>query len=299
MGSNPKYISYIKDAEDVLGSNFTSQLLRNDTHETFFSKTSNAQPAIVLSTCLILQYFKDTGVDLVERADYLVGHSLGEYTALVAAGALSLKQGLQLTRKRGTLMEQCIEKYYQAELANSSNRFKMVSLFVRPQHYLMLKLSLDSTPNIHIANINSPKQINVVGLKNDLDFFFSLSKVRFRTKDMPVEIPFHSDHLLEAQLQLKEYIATVEIKSTTLKTPLVSNYKHIQTSQTNEALELVISNTSKVVDFLGLVRDLHREKSIKQFDCLGPGNIAKVVSTIKEVDQLDIDIDSFALPTPN
>ena len=91
-----------EEADKTLGFDLSSMIFEGDAEE--LTLTYNAQPALLTTSIAILKRFEESGI----KADYAAGHSLGEYTALVAAGALSFQDAVYAVRKRGELMNEAV-----------------------------------------------------------------------------------------------------------------------------------------------------------------------------------------------
>ena len=113
--------------------------------------TTNAQPALLTTSIAILEFFKQSGI----QPDYVAGHSLGEYTALVAAGAFSFEDGVYAVRKRGELMEAAVpngEGTMAAVLGLDRDKLKAVTDEVTSEG-----------SSVQLANLNCPGQIVISG----------------------------------------------------------------------------------------------------------------------------------------
>lgn len=99
---HPEVKAIFDRADAKLGEPLSKLIFEGPQEE--LTLTFNAQPALMTTSIAILEYFRQSGI----QADYLAGHSLGEYTALVAAGALTFEEGVDLVRKRGQFMEQAV-----------------------------------------------------------------------------------------------------------------------------------------------------------------------------------------------
>lgn len=104
-----------EEADNTLGFDLSSMIFEGDAEE--LTLTYNAQPALLTTSIAILKKFEESGI----KADYAAGHSLGEYTALVAAGALSFKDAVYAVRKRGELMNEAVPA---GEGHGSDSRFR-------------------------------------------------------------------------------------------------------------------------------------------------------------------------------
>jgi [acyl-carrier-protein] S-malonyltransferase len=147
--------------------------------------TANAQPAIMANAIATLRVMeKEGGVRLAEKADYVAGHSLGEYTALCAAGALPLAATAKLLRLRGEAMQAAVPVGVGAMAALLGLDWDAAS-----------GVAADAAENevCEAANDNAPGQVVISGHKAAIERAIELAKVRGGRRAMllPVSAPFH------------------------------------------------------------------------------------------------------------
>jgi len=135
--------------------------------------TENAQPAILFTSIVILETLaKEFGVDARGKARFMLGHSLGEFTALVAAGVLKLDDALRLVRRRGEVMRDCAVRASVPELDGGPGETGMVALVVenkylpdliRRVHAFLHSETLPNDEFLSVANVNSSTQVVLSG----------------------------------------------------------------------------------------------------------------------------------------
>ena len=145
--------SYEKDITNMLGFNLLD-IIENGPVEDL-NRTSVTQPAILLSSILDF-YHISKELDL--KLNLLCGHSLGEYSALVAANSISLLEGISLVHKRGKLMEKCPKG---AMCAVLNTDIKII-------RDICVEVEKDINTIVAPANLNSPNQIVISGKKREL-----------------------------------------------------------------------------------------------------------------------------------
>ncbi|ODV61081.1 FabD/lysophospholipase-like protein, partial [Ascoidea rubescens DSM 1968] len=206
----------LNQADEILNDkNFSLNILNNDENsQQFFRRTSNAQPAIFLSSIIIDLFLKNYyHFNIADAVDYFVGHSVGEYISLYFNQILDMENSLKLVQKRGKLMEDIIKNQYDENI-----EFKMYSLIINPKIFITVYKFLDHyqsneqvpiNERIYISNINSFAQIVIVGpskllpsFLNELRSNLKLSKSGFRPFEVPVTIPFHSPYLKNVDVEL-------------------------------------------------------------------------------------------------
>ena len=147
-------------------------------------KTEITQPAILTtSICYILVLKEEFNFDL-SKIKYIAGHSLGEYSALVASGSINLEDGVNLVHERGKLMQAAVPEGQGAMLAVMGLNINELNSYINKMNF---KKGI-----CEIANDNCPGQIILSGNKNTLvDFSNYLKDEKKRSIFLPVSAPFH------------------------------------------------------------------------------------------------------------
>jgi [acyl-carrier-protein] S-malonyltransferase len=199
-----------QEADDAL--DFKLSTLCFEGPEDQLKLTENTQPALVAVSVAAWQVLKVE----VGQPDYVAGHSLGEYSALVAAGSISFSDALRTVRKRGRYMQEAVPAGVGAMAA-------------------ILKLPFDKLDGIlaeaaqgevvTIANINSPDQIVIAGHKGAVERAMELAKAAGakRVVPLPVSAPFHCPLMQPAQQRLKADLDAIEFRD--LHIPLINNWQ--------------------------------------------------------------------------
>ncbi|WP_426448180.1 ACP S-malonyltransferase [Paenibacillus sp. S-38] len=194
-----------RQADQVLGYSIKELCLFDA--EQRLNKTQYTQPALyTVNALMYLKTIRDTGM----KPDLLAGHSLGEYSALFAAGAFDFATGLQLVKKRGELMS----------LAAGGAMAAVIGLDPAGVRGLLEQHRLQA---IDIANYNSPKQLVISGLKEDVD----RAKPLFESEEGVTYVPltvsgaFHSRYMRQAMERFEVYLESFEFAG--LAIPVLSN----------------------------------------------------------------------------
>jgi [acyl-carrier-protein] S-malonyltransferase len=155
--------------------------------------TQNAQPAILTASYAAFLTLEKLGI----KADTMAGHSLGEYTALVAAGALDFCDALRLVRERGVLMAKAAEDTSGGMAAIINVTSSMIDQIIE-EHY---------ADAIFVANYNSPSQIVVSGEKTALERFGQdIANIKGRYIPLAVSGAFHSSLMSSAAERFRPYV---------------------------------------------------------------------------------------------
>ena len=174
------------------------------------TKTHNVQPAILMVSIACLKALETAAVANVPSPAFLAGHSLGEYTALVAAGALDLADAVALVRERGRLM-------YEAGLRNPGSMLAVIGLDEEAVQDVCLQTGTE------ISNINCPGQIVVSGAVQALAEANTLGKTKGARTMIPLKVSgaFHSPLMEPVIAEFKETVSNVRFRPPSI--PVISN----------------------------------------------------------------------------
>jgi len=220
--------------------------------------TENTQPAILTVSVATYRVMEQKGV----RPDYVAGHSLGEYSALVAAGALKFADAVRLVRKRGQYMQEAVPQGEGAMAAILGMRPGQVAEICRKA----------SDGKVMPANLNSPEQTVISGdaaaVKSAVQHASAAGAKRAVV--LPVSAPFHSELMRPAQERLKEDLRAIEFSP--LKIPLVTNVDAEIITNGAEAREALIRQVTLAVRWEESIRELI-EHGAATFVEVGPGRV--------------------------
>ncbi len=186
--------------------------------------TENTQPALVAVSVAAWTVLRDE----VGEPDYVAGHSLGEYSALVAAGALDFADALRLVRKRGQFMQEAVPPGVGA----------MAALLRLPPGKLDEVLA-DAAQGevVTAANLNSPDQIVIAGNHAAVERAMELAKAAGAKRAVPLHVsaPFHCPLMKPAQERLRAELDATNFVD--LRIPLINNWRAHEVSTAAEARE--------------------------------------------------------------
>ncbi len=199
--------------------------------------TQNAQPALMATSMAVMAALKAEGVG-VEAASFVAGHSLGEYSALAAAGALSVGDAAKLLRTRGLAMQAAVPVGEGAMAALLGLDFEAVS---------GVAAEAAGGEVLAAANDNDPGQVVVSGTKAAVERAVALAKERGakRAVMLPVSAPFHCDLMAPAAEVMAEALETVEIKAPAV--PVVANVLAEAVSDPAEIRRLLVRQVTSSV----------------------------------------------------
>lgn len=221
--------------------------------------TANTQPAILASSIAAFRALSEKGV----KPDFVAGHSLGEYSALVAAEALSLTDAVKLVRRRGEFMQEAVPVGLGAMAAILGIDADKVS-----EACAAAARGQSCAP----ANFNSPSQIVIAGHKEAVERAVEECKARGAKRAMLLKVsaPFHSALMMPAQEQM-----TVPLNSVTfndLSYPIVNNVDGAVVTSGTTSREALIRQISAPVRWTASVEKLLAE-GVETFVEVGPGKV--------------------------
>jgi len=254
----------------VLNFSITKLILDGTKEE--LDQTENTQPAIFLVGYSIFQLIKkEFAIDL-NKANYFAGHSLGEYTALSCAGALSFSATLKLLRVRGKAMQEAVPKGEGGMIAILGSTTEIIE-----------KIFEENKNNYecYIANDNSNGQIVVSGKLINLDLLIEdLKKRSIKSIKLPVSAPFHCKLMNNATKIMQDEIQKYDFKNP--KNTLISNVTSEEVNDSSLLKELLIKQIESRVRWRESVNYMIKNK-INKFIEIGPGKVLS--GLIKRIDK--------------
>lgn len=232
--------------------------------------TTNAQPALLTTSIAVLQLIEKEGI----KPDYVAGHSLGEYSALVAAGAISFEDGVYAVRKRGEFMEDAVpngEGTMAAILGMDREKIKLITDEVTKEGHL-----------VQLANLNCPGQIVISGKRKGVEIAVERLKENGAKRAVLLEVsgPFHSELMKPASQHLEKVLNEITINDA--KVPLIANVTAKPVQDAHEIKDLLIKQLYSPVLWEDSVRTLV-ELGVDTFIEIGAGKVLS--GLVKKVDR--------------
>ena len=248
-----------EEADDALGFALSRLCFEGPAEE--LQLTENTQPAILTTSVAALRAAEGEGLP---RPDFVAGHSLGEYSALVAAGALTLRDAVRAVRKRGRYMQEAVPVGAGAMAAVIGGDLEMIEAVCAEAR----REGEICSP----ANINSPGQIVIAGSAAAVERAVPLLKERGAKRALPLKVsaPFHCALMLPAQERLAADLDAVEFKD--LGVPLVTNVDAAVIRTGAEARAALVRQVSQPVRWRESVEVLARA-GVDTFVEVGPGKV--------------------------
>ncbi len=256
--SHPNIKAIFDRADEKLNDQLSELIFEGPQEE--LTLTINAQPALLTTSIAVLEFFRQSGIE----PDYLAGHSLGEYTALVAAGALTFEEGVYLVRKRGEFMEKAVpngEGTMAAILGLDRDRLKEVTDEVTASGF-----------SVQLANLNCPGQIVISGTAKGVELASAQAKQAGAKRALPLVVsgPFHSSLMKPAAGQLKEELDKINMKDT--QKPVIANVTAEPMQDAGEIKEKLIEQLYSPVLWEDSVQKMV-ELGVDTFIEIGPGKV--------------------------
>ncbi len=236
--------------------------------------TENTQPAMLAVSIAANAVLRARGI----APDYVAGHSLGEYSALVAAGALDFGDALRLVRKRGRFMQQAVPPGVGA----------MAALLKLPEGQLDRILAEAAQGEVvSAANFNTPDQIVIAGHAAAVGRAMELAKAAGAKRAilLPVSAPFHCSLMGPAQQRMKPELDATTLRD--LEVPLINNWQAREVRTAAEAREGLYQQIPSPVRWTETVRSL-ASLGVGRFIEVGAGGVLTGLTR-------NIDADAVAL----
>lgn len=256
-----------EEADDALGFKLSTLCFEGPSEE--LQLTENTQPAILVVSVAAFRAMKSEG--LPARPDYVAGHSLGEYSALVAAGSLSLPEAVRVVRSRGRYMQEAVPVGMgaMAAIVGKGN----IEAAVR-------KACDDATQEegevCSPANINAPHQVVISGHTSAVERAMELLKespVVRRMIKLNVSAPFHCSLMKPAQELLAADLEQLEFKDTDFPLLVSDVDSAVLVHKGDDARRWLVRQVTSPVEWKNAVESLAQREHVKTFVEVGPGKV--------------------------
>lgn len=258
-----------EEVDEALGQNLTA--IMRDGPEDQLTLTENAQPAIMANAIATLRVLeRDFGVSLAENAACVAGHSLGEYSALCAAGAFSLSDTARLLKLRGQAMQAAVPVGEGAMAALLGADIDKATA---------LAAAAADGEVCDVANDNDPTQVVISGHKGAIDRAISLVKDHGikRGIALPVSAPFHCSLMQPAADRMADALA--QTSPSALSVPLYANVTASAVTDPAEEQRLLVEQVTGRVRWCGSVAQMYSD-GVEQFVELGGKVLSPMIRKI-------------------
>ena len=286
--ASPVARATFEEVDDALGQKLSALMF--DGPEDALQLTANAQPAIMALSIAVLRVLESDGFRLADKAAYVAGHSLGEYSALCAAGALSLADTARLLKLRGTAMQAAVPVGVGAMAALLGATIEQAEAAAR---------DAAQGETCTVANDNAPGQVVISGYKAAVERAIEIAKTLGVKRGMllPVSAPFHCALMQPAADAMAAALATAALNGPFV--PLVANVTAAPVSDADTIRGLLVEQVTGMVRWRESVLFM-RDQGVTETVELGAGKVLAGLTKRIDGDKLSgrsintpADIDAF------
>jgi [acyl-carrier-protein] S-malonyltransferase len=264
--SFPAARALMAEASEVLGVDLQALCFKGP--EETLNLTANTQPAVLTVGAMAWAVLRDHGIS----PDFVAGHSLGEYTALVAAGSLSFGDALRAVRRRGELMQEAV--------AVGAGAMAAV-IGLGPDVVTEICRAVAEGDVVEVANLNAPMQTVVAGHAAAVDRAAEMARARGakRVLLLPVSAPFHSSLMRPIATAFAAVLDGLDIRDPCI--PFIAGRDAQPKRTAGEVVRSLIEQLDNPVRWVEVVRRLTGE-GVETVIELGPGKVLS--GLIKRID---------------
>ena len=262
-----------QEIEEYSSINLRKLIFSDD--DTLLNQTRYTQISIFASSLAIFNTLSN--LNLINTADinFMLGHSLGEYSALACSNKISVREASIILKKRGDIMQNALAK----------NKYGMAAL-IGLSVLEIEKIINENNMNLQIANDNSPVQVVITGKIEDLIKYENCFKTKNVKKFIKLNVSsaFHSSYMINAQNELNKDIENLKFQNNNIK--IISNF-NAEDSNDNNSIKLALKNQmSNRVRWTESIKNLENTNDNKIIE-IGPGKVLS--GLIKRIsDKFDI-----------
>ena len=281
----PKARQTLQEADDTLG--FPLSKLMQEGPEDTLTLTEYAQPAILAASIAVVRVLEhETGKSLAHFGRMAAGHSLGEYSALVAVGAISLEDGVRLVHLRGQAMQSAVAPDVGLMLAVIGLEPDAIEEVLKDIH------KPKENVVVEIANDNSPGQVVISGHKEAVTLAGEKLKEKGAKKLIPLQTsaPFHCSLMFPANVTMRDAFETVPLQAPSL--PVVSNVTAQANDDLYQTVPLLLQQITHSVRWRESVTYM-KTQGIETLVEVGHGNVLKGLTR-----RIDKSLNTENLATP-
>lgn len=277
LASNPVIKKTFDEASDILSTNFWDMV---NIENTDINQTINTQPLMLAAGIATWRVLEECNIN---HSSLAAGHSLGEFTALVAAKVFSFENGLHIVKKRAELMQNAV----------SSDEGAMAAILgLKDSEVINICNNLKEKGVIEAVNFNSPGQVVVAGEKIIIETSLEVFKEAGakRAIILPVSVPSHCILMKEAAIDFKEFLSTINFAKPIF--PVVQNFEAISYEDEERIKEGLFHQLFNPVRWTQSMEYMS-EKKLNIFLEIGPGRVLTSLSKRINRDSKNISIDSM------
>ncbi|MEQ6351746.1 ACP S-malonyltransferase [Ralstonia pseudosolanacearum] len=258
FADHPVVAATLAEASDVLGQDIGKLIAEGPADE--LNLTTNTQPVMLTAAVAVYRAWQAAGGP---TPAVVAGHSLGEYSALVAAGAIAFKDAVPLVRFRAKAMQEAVpvgEGGMAAILGLSDDDVRAACA------------EASSAGVVEAVNFNAPAQVVIAGAKAAVDKACEIAKAKGakRALPLPVSAPFHSSLLKPASDRLREYLSGVAVGAPAI--PVINNVDVALVSDPAAIKDALVRQAASPVRWVETVQKMKADGIARVVEC-GPGKV--------------------------
>jgi [acyl-carrier-protein] S-malonyltransferase len=261
LAAHPVARAVFEEVDNALGQGLSKVIFEGPLE--VLTLTENAQPALMAVSLAVVRLLELRGFRLAEQAKFVAGHSLGEYSALAAAGALSIGDTARLLKARGKAMQAAVPVGQGAMAA-----------LVGVGKDVAEKLAGEAAQGevCQLANDNEPLQAVISGSASAIDRAAALARSHGVRRFMPLNVsaPFHCALMQPAAEAMAEALASVEVRRPAV--PLIANVLASPISDPREIKQRLVEQVTGTVRWRECVTAM-AERGVTEFYEIGPGKV--------------------------
>ncbi len=266
--SSPAARAVFEKADAALDESLSQLIFEGPAEE--LTLTANTQPSILTVSLAALGAFKEKS-DIAPA--FVAGHSLGEFSALVAAGAMTFEEGVRTTRARGTFMQEAVP----------AGKGAMAAILgkISPEKIVAICRDASDDEAVAPANFNCPGQIVISGHKNAVERASSaLGAEGAKVIPLAVSAPFHSALMEPAAEKLDGVLKKINFSE--LSVPVVTNVEAKPNGDASRIHDLLVRQVTAPVLWIDSIQ-LMLEEGTETFIEFGPGNV--LAGLLRKIDR--------------
>ncbi|QGZ55178.1 ACP S-malonyltransferase [Paraburkholderia acidiphila] len=250
----------LQEASDALGQDLGKLIAEGPAEE--LNLTTNTQPVMLTAAYAVYRAWQQAGGP---APAIVAGHSLGEYTALVAAGVLSFRDAVPLVRFRAQAMQSAVP-------VGEGGMAAVLGLDDDTVRAVCTEAAAASGGVVEAVNFNAPAQVVIAGHKGAVEKACEIAKAKGakRALPLPVSAPFHSSLLKPASDQLREYLTNVTLNAPQI--PVVNNVDVAFETDPAKIRDALVRQAAGAVRWVECVQAIAAQGATHVVEC-GPGKV--------------------------
>ncbi len=267
FADHPAVAATLAEASDALGQDIGKLIAEGPAEE--LNLTTNTQPVMLTAAVAVYRAWQAAGGP---TPTVVAGHSLGEYSALVAAGAIAFKDAVPLVRFRAKAMQEAVP-------VGEGGMAAILGLSDDDVRAACAEASVAGV--VEAVNFNAPAQVVIAGAKAAVEKACEIAKAKGakRALPLPVSAPFHSSLLKPASDRLREYLANV-----TINAPIVPVINNVDVAVVNDPAAIkdaLVRQAASPVRWVETVQKMKADGITRVVEC-GPGKV--LAGLVKRID---------------